>query len=64
VVWVASHQQSDTAVNGWKAEVDELAQLAPLQSTQITENWEHLLEWLHIKRKYSGINDLFREVQA
>jgi len=57
VAWVASHQQSDTPVNRWNAEVDELARLAPLQSTQITENSEHLLEWLHIKWKHSGIND-------
>ena len=35
-----------------------------LQSTQITENFEHLLEWLHIKWKQSGINDLFREAQV
>jgi len=64
VAWVASHQQSDTPVNQWNDEVDELARLAPLQSTQITENWEHSLERLHIKRKHSGINDLFREAQA
>jgi len=35
-----------------------------LQSTQIIENLEHLLEWLHIKWKHSGKNDLFCEAQA
>jgi len=64
VAWAASHQQSDTLVNRWNAEVDELVRLAPLPSTQIIENWEHLSEWLHIKRKHSGINDLFCEAQA
>ena len=64
IAWVTSHQQSDTPACRWNTEDDELARLASLQTTQIRENWAHLLEWLHVKWKPSGINDLFREAQA
>ena len=64
VAWVASHQPDDAPVSQWNAKVDELARLALLQSTQIVENWEHLLEWLHVKRQHSGVKDLYCEAHA
>ena len=62
--WVASHQQDDSPASQWNGKADELAQLAPLQNAQIAEDWERLLEWLHVKRKHSGAKDLYCEAQA
>ncbi|XP_074713432.1 uncharacterized protein LOC141938585, partial [Strix uralensis] len=64
VGWVASHQVDGGSAGEWNNKADELARLAPVQKDQITEDWERLLEWLHIKRKHTGAKDLYREALA
>ncbi|XP_069664901.1 uncharacterized protein [Haliaeetus albicilla] len=64
VGWVASHQVDGGLAGEWNNKADELARLAPVQKDQITEDWDRLLEWLHIKRKHTGAKVLYREALA
>ena len=64
VGWVASHQTGEDLSGHWNNRVDELARLAPLQSDPVAEDWERLLEWLHLKRGHTGAQDLYQEAQA
>lgn len=42
-------------------QLDSLTHLARLTVEGEEEKWEHLLEWLHVKRGHSGSKDLFKE---
>ncbi|MCQ4187517.1 hypothetical protein FK515_28425, partial [Klebsiella pneumoniae] len=64
VGWVASHQADGGSAGKWNNRADELARLAPVQKDQVTEDWDRLLEWLHVKRKHTGAKDLCREALA
>lgn len=65
VAWVASHQEDGTPASQWNNKADELARIAPLrQGEPDSDNWERLLEWLHLKRGHTGTLDLYREAQA
>lgn len=64
VGWVASHQIDGGSTgerNNW---AEELARLASVQKDQISEDWEHLLKWLHVKRRHTRTKDLYREALA
>lgn len=65
VAWVAAHQEDGTPVSHWNNRADELARIAPLrQGEPDSDNWERLVEWLHVKRGHTGALDLYRETQA
>lgn len=61
---MASHQDRSNPISQWNNKVDELSRVAPLQNESIMENWERLLEWLHIKRGHKSSKDLYCEAHA
>lgn len=64
VEWVASHQIDGKPAGEWNNEADELARLNPMKRDQMTEDWEHSLKWLRVKRQHTGAKDLYKEAFA
>ncbi|RMB96167.1 hypothetical protein DUI87_27228 [Hirundo rustica rustica] len=66
VGWVASHQTDGNPPGEWNNKDDELelARLSPLKEEQIIEDWDQLLEWLHVKRQHTGAKDLYKAAHA
>lgn len=48
----------------WNNKADDLAGISLLKKEQITEDWDQLLEWLHVKRQQRGAKDLYKEALA
>ncbi|KAM9590605.1 uncharacterized protein ACIBXB_005796 isoform 2-T2 [Morphnus guianensis] len=61
VGWVAAHQAGDNPAHLLNNQVDSLTRLASLAIDSEAEKWDHLLEWLHMKRGHSGSKDLYKE---
>lgn len=55
------HQTGDHPAHLLNNQVDLLTCLARLTVEREEEKWEHLLDWLHVKRGHSGSKDLFKE---
>ncbi|XP_032530464.1 uncharacterized protein LOC116780089 [Chiroxiphia lanceolata] len=61
VGWVAAHQTDNNPAHLLNNQVDSLTRLAKITIEGEGQNWERLLEWLHVKRDHSGNRDLFKE---
>ncbi|KAK4806458.1 hypothetical protein QYF61_013951 [Mycteria americana] len=59
--WVAAHQGGNHSAHILNNQVDFLTRVAVMTIEAEEEKWEHLLEWLHVKRSHSGIKDLLKE---
>ncbi|KAK4806487.1 hypothetical protein QYF61_013980 [Mycteria americana] len=58
---VAAHQGGNHPTHILNNQVDLLTRVAVMTIEAEEEKWEHLLEWLHVKRSHSGIKDLLKE---
>lgn len=61
VGWVKGHDQSNSITAQFNQQVDSLTRLRQIDVADNNQEWERLLEWLHVKRGHTGRADLYRE---
>ncbi|KAK4819789.1 hypothetical protein QYF61_011389 [Mycteria americana] len=59
--WVKGHDQSNSIAAQFNQQMDSLTRLRQIDVANDNQEWERLLEWLHVKRCHTGRADLYRE---
>jgi len=62
--WVKGHDRSNMITTQFSQQVDRLRWLQQIDIVGNGQEWERLLEWLHVKRGHRGRADLYQESLA